>query len=152
RNYSSPAVSNLSKSSARVLEKHEVHEEAIMFDPLISENTARTRRPLAVALSFVGQVMVVTLAVVAPLSHTETITLGHLLGIISVPRRIGVMGVITQRPAAGDRESLGPRAFSDHAVRQPVRIPTDILPEMKLTSADLIAGQPGSVALGDPNG
>src|SRR5689334_10353098 len=79
RNYSSSVVSNPSKSRARVFDKHDVRqEEAIMFDPIISGNIARTRRPLAVALSFSGQVVLVTLAVVAPLLHTETIAPGYL--------------------------------------------------------------------------
>src|SRR5437867_8788883 len=99
RNYSFPVVSNPSKSRARVFRKYG-HEEAIMFEPIISENTVRTRRPLAVALSFAGQVLLVILAVVAPLLHTETIAPGHLLRIISAPRRVGPVRVFSERAPA----------------------------------------------------
>jgi len=124
-----------------------------MFDSIISENTARTRRPLAVALSFAGQVLLVTLAVVAPLLHTETIALGHLPRIICMQRPLGVIRVITQEPPAGEfRERPGPRVFTDHVFRQPVEIPSAILPEMKAPSPDLLAGLSGPAVSGYPNG
>ena len=88
-----------------------------MFEPIISENTARTRRPLAVALSFSGQVLLVTLAVVAPLLHTETIAPGHLLRVISAPRRLGPVRVFTERPPAGVyHQRPGLRVFTDQGV------------------------------------
>ena len=112
-----------------------------MFDAIIRENTARTRRPLAVALSFAGQVLLVTLAVIAPLLHTETIAPGHLLRIISAPRRLGPVHVFTGRPPAGVyHQSPGLRVFTDHVFRQPAEIPSAILPEMKGPSPDLLAG------------
>src|SRR2546422_11488390 len=124
RNYSFPVVSNPSKSRARVFKKYDVrHEEAIMFEPIISENTARTRRPLAVALSFAGQVLLVALAVVAPLLHTETIALGHFQRNISAPRRLGVIQLITQKPPAGEyRERPGPHVFTHHVFPQPSHV------------------------------
>jgi periplasmic protein TonB len=123
-----------------------------MFDPIISENTARTRRPLAVALSFAGQVLLVTLAVVAPLLHTETIAPGRLLRVISAPRRLGVVRVFTEKPPAAQyRERPGLRVFTDHVFRQPVQVPSGILPEMK-APPDLLAGLSGPAITGDPNG
>lgn len=124
-----------------------------MFDPIISENTARTRRPLAVALSFAGQVLLVTLTVVAPLLHTETIALGRLLRVVSAPRRLGPVHVFTQQsPAAESRAKPGLRVFTDHVLRQPAQVPSDILPEMKAPSSDLLAGLSGPAIPGDPNG
>jgi len=124
-----------------------------MFDPIISENTVRTRRPLAVALSFAGQVLLVALAVVAPLLHTETIALGHFQRNISAPRRLGVIQVITQKPPAGEyRERPGPHIFTEHVFRQPVKVPNGILTEMKGPSPDLLAGLSGPAIPGDPNG
>src|SRR6266481_4129677 len=103
-----------------------------MFEPIISENTAHTRRPLAVALSFTGQVVLVTLAVVAPLLHTETIVPGHLLRVISAPQRLTTVRVFTQRsPAAEHSERPGPDIFTEHVFRQPVKVPNGILTEMK---------------------
>ena len=124
-----------------------------MFEPIISENTARTRRPLAVALSFSGQVLLVTLAVVAPLLHTETIAPGHLLRVISAPRRLGPVRVFTERPPAGVyHQRPGLRVFTDHVFRQPLRVPSGILPEMKEPSPDLLARLSGPAIPGDPNG
>jgi protein TonB len=124
-----------------------------MFDSIISENTARTRRPLAVALSFSGQVALVTLAVLAPLLHTETIAPGHLLRVISAPRRLGPVHVFTgTAPAAEYRARPSLRVFTDHVLRQPAQIPSAILPEMKAPSPDLLAGFSGSAIPGDLNG
>src|SRR5713101_3432395 len=124
-----------------------------MFDAIISENTARTRRPLAVALSFAGQVLLVTLAVVAPLLHTETIAPGHLQRNISAPRRLGPVRVFTERPPAGVyHQRPGLRVFTDHVLRQPLQVPSAILPEMKAPSPDLLDGLSGPVIPGDPNG
>ncbi len=124
-----------------------------MFDPIISENTARTRRPLAVALSFSGQVVLVTLAVVAPLLHTETIAPGYLRHVISAPRRLGPVRVFTPSSPTGElRARPGLRVFTDHVLRQPAQVPSAILPEMKAPSPDLLAGLSGPAIPGDPNG
>ena len=124
-----------------------------MFDPIISENTARTRRPLAVALSFAGQVVLVTLAVIAPLLHTETITPGHLLRVISAPRRLGPVHVFTtSAPTSEYRARPGLRVFTNHVLRQPPQVPSAILPEINAPSPDLLAGLSGPAIQGDPNG
>ena len=124
-----------------------------MFDPIISENTARTRRPLAVALSFSGQVALVTLAVVAPLLHTETIAPGYLRHVISAPRRLGPVRVFTASSPAGElRARPGLRVFTDRVFRQPAQVPSAILPEMKAPSPELLAGLSGPAIPGDPNG
>jgi protein TonB len=124
-----------------------------MFDPIISENTARTRRPLAVALSFAGQVLLVALAVIAPLLHTETIAPGHLTRVIRTPVRKGVIQVTTDRPPVAEyRGKPGPHIFTDHVLRQPVQVPSGILPEIKAPSPDLLAGLSGPAIPGDPNG
>src|SRR5260370_24850367 len=103
-----------------------------MFAAIIRENTACTRRPLAVALSFSGQVLLVTLAVVAPLLHTETIAPGHLLRVISAPRRLGPVHVFTQTlPAAVYHATPSLRVFTDPVSRQPAQVPSAILPNMK---------------------
>ena len=124
-----------------------------MFDAIISENTARTRRPLAVALSFAGQVVLVTLAVVAPLLHTETIAPGHLLRVISAPRRLGPVHVFAQTsPVAEYRARPGLRVFTDPVFRQPAQVPKDILAEMKAPSPDMLAGLSGPAISADLNG
>jgi protein TonB len=124
-----------------------------MFDAIISENTARTRRPMAVALSFSGQVVLVTLAVIAPLLHTETIAPGHLLRVISAPRRLGPVRVFTATaPTSEYRARPGLRVLTDPVFRQPAQVPSAILPEMKAPSPDLLAGLSGPAIPGDPNG
>jgi periplasmic protein TonB len=124
-----------------------------MFDSIIGENTARTRRPLAVALSFTGQVLLVALAVVAPLLHTEIIAPGHLQRVISAPRRLTTVRVFTEIPSAGVyHQGPGLRVFFDHVFRQPLRVPNGILTEMKGPSPDLLAGLSGPAIPGDPNG
>jgi protein TonB len=124
-----------------------------MFDPIISENTARTRRPLAVALSFAGQVLLVTLAVVAPLLHTETIAPGHLLRTNYAPLRRRVIKVTTERPPTAEYHSRpGSHIFADRVFRQPAQVPTGIAPEMREPSADLLAGLAGPEVQGDPDG
>jgi protein TonB len=108
---------------------------------------------MAVALSFAGQVLLVTLAVIAPLLHTESIAPGHLLRVISAPRRLGPVHVFTQQsPATGYRAKPGLRVFTDHVVRQPLQVPSAILPEMKAPSPDLLAGLSGPATSGDPSG
>jgi hypothetical protein len=61
------------------------HWEAIMFDQVLIENTARTRRPVAVALSFGGQILVLGVTILLPLLHTEAITAGRMLHIFTPP-------------------------------------------------------------------
>jgi protein TonB len=93
------------------------------------------------------------LAVVAPLLHTETIAPGHLLRVISAPRRLGPVHVFTRSSPAAEyhaRPSL--RVFTDPVFRQPAQVPSVILTEIKEPSPDLPAGLSSPAISGDPNG
>lgn len=99
-----------------------------MFDPILNGNTARTRRPLAVALSFTGQVLVVSLAVLVPILHPEGIAPGGLSHVITVPSGRGEPEPIKQKAAAHTAvASAGRRVLADPVFRQPADVPPAIL-------------------------
>ena len=61
--------------------------------------------------------------------------------------------MFTERPPAGVyHQRPGLRVFTDHVFRQPLRVPSGILPEMKEPSPDLLARLSGPAIPGDPNG
>jgi periplasmic protein TonB len=128
-------------------------KEAIMFDPILSGNTARTRRPLALAVSLTGQVVVVALAVVIPVLRPESIALGGLLHIITAPPSRGQPEPLKQehRPA-GSSESAGPRLVSDHVFRQPPRVPSQIIIGESDPPAFTAEGPAGPLIPGSPDG
>jgi protein TonB len=101
-----------------------------MFDQIISENTARTRRPLAVALSFAGQVALVTLTVLFPILRTESIVPGRSLRIISAPQPWRKLEDPSQKTATVRVTGRpGTHVFVDRALRQPAQVPNRILIE-----------------------
>jgi periplasmic protein TonB len=122
-----------------------------MFDQFVEDNTARTRRPQAVALSFTGQVALVVLTVLFPLLRTEAIVPGRLSGVVTAPIRRGVQ-TITPEKARSPRPSgkTGPRIFTTPVLQQPSHMPTHILIDSNAPSvAELGAGP---VPFGVPDG
>ncbi|MBZ5591807.1 MAG: TonB family protein [Acidobacteriia bacterium] len=124
-----------------------------MFDPILNGNTARTRRPLAVALSFTGQVLVVSLAVLVPILRPEAIALGGLLHIITAPPGRGEPEPIKQKPAPHTAvANTGSRVFVDRVFRQPARVPQDIEIGEREPPAFTSAGPVGPAIPGSPDG
>ena len=121
-----------------------------MFDPIFNGNIARTRRPLAVALSFAGQVLLVALAVLVPILRPEGMALGGLLHVITAPPARGEPGSIKQK--AGPRTTAartGPHVFVDRVFRQPAEIPQKIVigtsePPVVAAEGPVGPGIPGS--------
>ena len=98
-----------------------------MFDPIMSGNTARTRRPLAVALSFAGQVAVVGLSVLVPVLHPEGIVPGRLLRVVAAPPIISEpKPPVENTPSAGTAGKPGPRIFAERVFREPRGVPQRI--------------------------
>ena len=123
-----------------------------MFDQIVSENTARTRRPLAVALSFAGQVLFVALAVLLPILRTEAIVPGRLLRIVAAPAGRGEPRRVRQEPSnVRVSGNSGLRVFVEPPFRQPARVPTGILPEED-GPASLVTGPVGPAIPGTLEG
>ena len=124
-----------------------------MFDPIFNGNTARTRRPLAVGLSFAGQIVVVGLVVLVPVLRPEGIALGGLLRVITAPPGRGEPGLIKQKAAPHTGvTSSGPRIFVDRTFRWPDRVPRGVLPVQDEPPANLPAGIAGPAIPGAMNG
>ena len=125
-----------------------------MFDPILSENTARTRRPFAVALSFGGQVLVVGLTVLFPILRPEGILPGRMLHVITAP-----LG-FTREPEPQRQKSVAhatfvrtnPHVFIEPVFRQPANIPTGILTDESEPPDTLSAGLSGPVVSGATDG
>jgi len=100
-----------------------------MFEQILAENTARTRRPLTVALSFFGQVLFVGLAVLLPVLHTEGIVTSRLLRVITAPRPQGPKPFIHRGTTDALVRSSGTRrpVFLVPVLQEPPRIPDKIL-------------------------
>jgi periplasmic protein TonB len=129
------------------------HKEAIMFDPILSENTARTRRPLAVALSFGGQVLVVGLTVLFPILRPEGILPGRMSHVIAAPP--GTRREPPQRQQSTSRATVArtsPNVVFDRVFRQPPNVPTGILTDESEPPATLPAGLDGPVIPGATDG
>src|SRR6478735_3847693 len=100
-----------------------------MFDQVL-ENTARTRRPVAVALSFGGQILLLGMIILLPLLHTEAITAGRMLHIFTPPPTGDhTERIVSEHRAvpAGLRSGPVLRVFTGVAVRAPTRVPDVIL-------------------------
>src|ERR1700730_8091499 len=100
-----------------------------MFDQVL-ENTARTRRPVAVALSFGGQILLLGMVILLPLLHTEAITAGRMLHIFTPPPTADhTQRIVSEHTAAagGPRSSRVLRVFTDVVFRAPAHVPEVIL-------------------------
>jgi protein TonB len=122
-----------------------------MFDQFVEDNTARTQRPQAVALSFTGQVALVALTVLFPLLRTEAIVPGRLSGVVTAPMPRGVQ-TITPEKASSARPSVkpGPRIFTRPVLLQPSRVPTRLLIDSDAPSASELGA--GPITYGVPDG
>ena len=126
-----------------------------MFDQILSDNSARTRRPTAVALSFAGQVLLVVLSVLLPVLHTETIFPGRLLQVISAPLPDKGESPHPAAKTSGSRvtNTSRPLPFIAPTFRQPARVPADTLLDESGPTTTLIAGSAGPGAqYGVPGG
>jgi protein TonB len=130
------------------------HKEAIMFDPILSESTARTRRPLAVTLSFGGQVLVVGLTVLFPILRPEGILPGRMSHVIAAP-----MGM-AREPEPQKQKSVAhatfvrttAHPFVEPEFRQPATIPTAIVTDENELPASLPSGLGGPAIPGATDG
>lgn len=124
-----------------------------MFDPIFNGNIARTRRPLAVALSFAGQVLLVAVAVLVPILRPEGMVLGGLLHVITAPPARGEPGPIKQKAGARTAAAnTGPHVFADRTFRWPEKVPAGILPVQDEPPANLSAGIAGPAIPGATDG
>jgi protein TonB len=129
------------------------HWEAIMFDQML-ENTARTRRPVAVALSFGGQVLLLGMIILLPLLHTEAITAGRMLHIFTPPPGDHTERIVSQHravPAGARLAAPVIRVFTDTIFRAPARVPDVILADDS-APAIVLAGTSGPAIPGALNG
>src|SRR5689334_10121073 len=97
-----------------------------MFEQVFVENSARTRRPLAVTLSFAGQVALIGLTVLAPLLRTEIIVPSRLMRIVTAPQNRGTPQRTPERTlaTAPAHPATAPRLiFSSPVFREPGRVP-----------------------------
>jgi periplasmic protein TonB len=130
------------------------HKEAIMFDPILSENTARTRRPLAVTLSFGGQVVVVGLTVLFPILRPEGILPGRMAHVIAAPLGF-TREPEPQRQQSTSRPTVARTSANVFVVpvfRQPANVPTGILLDESEPPATLSTGLGGAVIPGAIDG
>jgi len=124
-----------------------------MFDPILSENTARTRRPIAVALSFGGQVLVVGLTVLFPILRPEGILLGRMSHVIAAP--LGIRREPAQRQQSTSRPTAARTSVNVFLVpvfRQPATVPTGTPTDESGPPATLSAGMGGPVIPGAADG
>jgi protein TonB len=124
-----------------------------MFDQVLVQNTARTRRPVAVAFSFGVQVLVVGVTILLPLLHTEAITGLRIPHIFTAPPAGHSEPIIPEHTAvpAARRSGVTPRVFTGSTFRAPARVPHDILADDR-APAEVFAGTAGPVIPGAQNG
>jgi protein TonB len=119
-----------------------------MFDQIVGEKTAR--KPFAVAVSVSGQAVVLGLAILVPLLHTEAITAGRLMQIVPLKPWGGPQHV-QQKPSTGRTAAKpGLRIFSERTLLQPPRIPQTVT---MIDDGPIVESMPGSAAFsGSPDG
>jgi protein TonB len=122
-----------------------------MFDQVLMQSTARTRRPLAVALSFGGQVIVLGMTILLPLLHTEAITAGRMLHIFTPAPPVGHSERTIPEHTAVPTSGPVLRVFTDTTVRAPARVPEVILADDS-GPANVFAGTAGPAIPGALNG
>ena len=102
-----------------------------MFDQSFVQGTARTRRPIAVAASFTGQLLIVGLTILFPMLRTEMIMTSRMMGLIRAPQPIGDNRPVVEKapPRSGPHKGSAIRVFSPAIFRAPARVPDKILPD-----------------------
>jgi len=115
-----------------------------MFDQIVGEKTAR--KPLAVAVSFSGQMTLLGLALLFPLLQTHAITVTRLTHFVPL-KPWGPHPEVTKPTVGHGPARPGPRIFTDHVFREPSRIPDRVA---MLTDAPTEAVLPGLSAFNGP--
>lgn len=120
-----------------------------MFDQIVGEKTAR--KPFALAVSVSGQAVVLGLAVLFPLLHTQAVTSPRLSQAVPLLRPWGPQHATQQKASTGHTPAKpGPRIFTERALLQPSRIPSTVA---IIDDAPRIQSIPGSEAFtGAPDG
>ena len=113
-----------------------------MFDQFVEDNTARTRRPQAVALSFTGQVALVALTVLFPLLRTEAIVPGRLSGVVTAPMPRGVTITLEKASSPRPSDKTGLRIFTTPVLQQPSHVPMHILIDSDAPSVSELGAGP----------
>jgi protein TonB len=121
-----------------------------MFDPILSESTARTRRPLAVTLSFGGQMLVVGLTVLFPILRPEGILPGRMAHVIAAPLGITRESEPQRQKSMAHATFIRTTAlpFVAPEFRQPASVPASILTDESELPATLAAGPANPGAIG----
>jgi periplasmic protein TonB len=121
-----------------------------MFDPILSESTARTRRPLAVTLSFGGQMLVVGLTVLFPILRPEGILPGRMAHVIAAPLGITRESEPQRQKSMTHATFIRTTAlpFAAPEFRQPASVPAGILTDESEPPATLAAGPANPGAIG----
>lgn len=121
-----------------------------MFDPILSESTARTRRPLAVTLSFGGQVLAVGLTVLFPILRPEGILPLRMLHVIAAPMGMARKSEPPRQKSVAHATSIKTTShpFVEPEFRQPAKIPNAILTDESVPPATLA----GPAVSGDTDG
>ncbi len=120
-----------------------------MFDQIVGEKTAR--KPFAVAVSFSGQAVLLSLAILFPLVRPQVISTARLTQFVPLLRPWGSAHAVQQKPGAVHVASKpGLHVFSDHVFREPAAIPAQIA---MIEDAPSVETLPGSAAFsGSPDG
>lgn len=120
-----------------------------MFDQIVNERTAR--KPFAVAVSFSGQAVLLSLAILFPLVRPQVISSARLTQFVPLLRPWGSPHHVQQKPGTMHvAPKPGLHVFSDHVFRQPAAIPAQIA---LIDDAPSVETLPGSAAFeGTPNG
>jgi periplasmic protein TonB len=120
-----------------------------MFDQIVSERTAR--KPFAVAVSFSGQAVLLSLAILFPLVRPQVISTAHLTQFVPLLRPWGSPHPAQQKPGTMQvAPKPGLHVFSDHVFRQPAAVPAQIA---LIDDAPGVETLPGSAAFeGSPDG
>ena len=120
-----------------------------MFDQIVGEKTAR--KPFALAVSVSGQVLLLGLAILFPLLHTQAVTSPRLTQVVPPLRPWGPQHHTQPKPSTGVTPAKpGLRIFSDRTLLQPARIPSTVA---MIDDAPNVESIPGSEAFsGTPDG
>jgi protein TonB len=108
--------------------------EDIMFEQSIVEFAGRTTRPWTVAVSFLGQIVLIGCCILVPLVYTEALPRIHSIPLLPPP-----MGAQTKRlPVEKPPKTLA-RPWNNHSLTAPARIPEQVA-RIQDPPATLIAG------------
>ena len=127
-----------------------------MFEQTFVEGTAKTHKPWTVALSFLGQVLIVCVGILIPLIFTDTLPRAQLTSFLVAPPPPPPPPP-PPAPAPPKIVKVIPRQFDAGKLMAPKQIPKEIanIREEELpppTSSGVVGGVPGGVPGGAPGG